>query len=65
MIMNIMGRGKAMGNGKNSLVFENYRLEVKMHGRCLNCLNDIELGNISKMAFFEELFHSMGIDDLK
>jgi hypothetical protein len=36
MIMNTMGRGKEMGNGKNSVVFGKYRLEVKMHRGCLN-----------------------------
>jgi hypothetical protein len=36
-----------------------------MHRWCLNCLNGIELGINFGMFFFEELFHSMGIDDLK
>jgi hypothetical protein len=51
MIMNTVGRGKDMGNGKSSVVFRKYRLEVKMHKGCLNCLNGIELGNISKISF--------------
>jgi hypothetical protein len=54
-----------MGSGKNSVVFGKYRLEVRMHRWCLNCLNGIELGNNVRMAFFEELFHSMGTDDLR
>jgi hypothetical protein len=65
MIMNTMGRGKSMGSGKNSLVFGYDRLEVMMHGGCLNCLNGMELGNNARMTFFEEFFHSMGTDDLK
>jgi hypothetical protein len=36
-----------------------------MHRGSLNCSNGIELGNNVEMAFFEELFHSMGIDDLR
>jgi hypothetical protein len=44
---NIAGRGKFMGSGKNSLVFGEYILEVKMHIWCLNFLNGMELGNNS------------------
>jgi hypothetical protein len=47
MIMNTVGRGKAMGSGKIILVFGEYRLEVRMHRWCLNDLNGIELGNNS------------------
>jgi hypothetical protein len=65
MIMNTVGRGKAMGSGKNSVVFGKYRLKVRMHRWCLNCLIGIELRNNARMALFEELFYSMGIDDLK
>jgi hypothetical protein len=52
MIMNTMGRGKSMGSGKNSLVFGEDRLEVRMHKGCLNCLNGMELGNNARMTFF-------------
>jgi hypothetical protein len=45
MITNTMGRGKSLRSGKNILVFRYDRLEVKMHGVCLNCLNEMELGN--------------------
>jgi hypothetical protein len=65
MIMNIVGRGKSMGSGKNSLVFGEDRLEVRMHKGCLNCLNGMELGNNARMTFFEDIFHSMGTDDLR
>jgi hypothetical protein len=46
-------------------VFGEDRLEVRMHRGCLNFLNGMELGNSSLVTFFEELFHSMGTDDLK
>jgi hypothetical protein len=45
MTVNTAGRGNSMGSGKNILVFGDYRLEVGMHKGCLNCLNDMELGN--------------------
>jgi hypothetical protein len=47
MIMNTTRRGKAMGSGKNSLVFGEYRLEVKMHRWGLISLNGMELENDS------------------
>jgi hypothetical protein len=65
MIMNTAGRGKAMGNGKNIVVFEKYRLEIMMHKGCLNCLNDIELRNNVRIVFFEEILYLMGIDYLR
>jgi hypothetical protein len=46
------GKGKSMGSGKNSLVFGEDRLEVRMHKGCLNCLNGMELGNNARMTFF-------------
>jgi hypothetical protein len=65
MIMDAMGRGKSMGSGKNNLVSGEYRLEVGMHRGCLNGLNGMELGNNTRMTFFEDIFHSMGTDDLR
>jgi hypothetical protein len=65
MIMKTVGRGKAMGSGKNSVVFGKYRLEVRMHRWCLNYLHGIELGNNVEMSLFEELFHSMENDDTR
>jgi hypothetical protein len=65
MIMDAMGRGKFLGSGKNNLVSGEDRLEVGMHRGCLNGLNGVELGNNSRMTLFEEIFHSMGTDDLR
>jgi hypothetical protein len=65
MIINTMRRGKAMGSRNNSVVFIKYIFEVRMHKWCLNCMNGIELGNNDTMDFFEDIFHSMGIDDLR
>jgi hypothetical protein len=65
MIMNTKGRGKSCGSGKNILVFGYDILEVRMHGGCFNSLNGIELGNNTRMTFFENIFHSMGTDDLR
>jgi hypothetical protein len=65
MVMNTKRRRKSLGSGKNNLVFGDDTLEVRMHHRCLNCLNRMELGNNVEMIFFEELFNSMGIDDLR
>jgi hypothetical protein len=36
-----------------------------MHRGCLNRLNRMELNNNTDVAFLKELFHSMGIDDLR
>jgi hypothetical protein len=40
-------------NVKNRLVLGEYRLEVRIHIRCLNCLNRMELGNNVGVTFFE------------
>jgi hypothetical protein len=58
MIMNTVGRGKSMGSGKNILVFGEYRLEVRMHKWCLNCLNGMELGNNARMTFLEDMVNN-------
>jgi hypothetical protein len=65
MIMDSMGRGKFFGSGKKNLVAGEDRLEVRMHIRCLNNMNGVELGYNARMTFFEELFHVMGTDDLR
>jgi hypothetical protein len=65
MIMNTTRRRNSLGSGKNILVFEDDTLEVEMLHRCLNCLNRMELGNNARMTLFEEIFHSMGTDDLR
>jgi hypothetical protein len=64
MIMVTMGRGNSMGSVKDSLVSGKYRLEVKVHRGILNDGNGIELGNNSRVMFFEYLFHSVGNNDL-
>jgi hypothetical protein len=60
-----MIRRKALESEKKNLVFGDDTLEVNMHHRFLNFLNRMELGNNSRMEFFEEIFHSMGTNDLK
>ena len=65
MIMNTTRRGNSTGSGKNNLVFGDDRLEVRMHRECFNCLNGMELGNNSRVEFFENIFHSVGTDDLR
>jgi hypothetical protein len=56
MILNTAGRGKAMGSGKNILVFGEYRLEVMMHIWCLNGLNGIEWEIMSEWPFLRTFF---------
>jgi hypothetical protein len=41
------------------------RLKVGMHKGCINNLNGVEFGNNSRMTLFEELFPSMGPDNLR
>ena len=36
-----------------------------MHKGCLNKMNGVELGNNDRMTLFEEIFHSIQIDDLR
>jgi hypothetical protein len=64
MMMNTTGRRKSLGSGKKHLMFREDGLEVLWHRGCLNYLYGIELGNNSKMTFFEQLFHAMGTNDL-
>jgi hypothetical protein len=52
MVMDSMGRGNFIGNGKNKLVVGEDRLEVGMHKRCLNNMNGVELGNNARMTLF-------------
>jgi hypothetical protein len=64
MIMNTMGRRESFGSGNNHLMFREDGLEVLRHIGCLSCLYGMELGNNSRMTFFEQLFHVMGTDDI-
>jgi hypothetical protein len=46
-------------------MFEEDGLEVLQHRACLSGLNGMELCNNSIMTFFDNIFHVMGIDDLR
>jgi hypothetical protein len=65
MIMNTTIRRKALRGGKNNLVFGKDSLEVRMDRGCLNGLNRMELSNDTGVAFLEEIFHTMGTNDLR
>jgi hypothetical protein len=65
MIMNTTRRRKSLGSGKNHLMFREDGLEVLRHIGCLSCLYGMELGNNSRITFFEQLFHVMGTNDLR
>ena len=65
MIMNTMGRRESMGSGKYQLVFRKYGLEVMRDRGCLCFLYGMELGNDTRMTFFEQFFHAMGTNDLR
>jgi hypothetical protein len=53
MVMVIAGGRKASGILENSVVLGKDRLEVGVHRGCLNCLNGMELGDDTRMTFFE------------
>ena len=53
MIMNTMGRRESVGSGKNHLMFREDGLEVLWHRGCLSCLYGMELGDNTRMTFFE------------
>jgi hypothetical protein len=65
MIMNTMGRRESLGSGKDHLMFRKDGLEVMQHRGCLCCLYGMELGNNTRMTFFEQLFYVMGTNDLR
>jgi hypothetical protein len=65
MIMNKMKRRKDLRGVKNILMFGKDTLEVKMHKGCLDGLNRMELRNDTRVAFLEEIFHTMGTNDLR
>jgi hypothetical protein len=65
MIMNTVGRRESLGSGKYHLMFRKEGLEVLWHRGCLFCLYGMELGNDTRMTFFEHLFHAMGTNDLR
>jgi hypothetical protein len=55
MIMDSIGKGNFFWSGKNNLVAGEDRLELRMHKMCLNNMNGVELGNNSRMTFFEDI----------
>ena len=65
MIMNTMGKRETLGSGKYHLMFRKESLEVMRHRGCFCCLNGMELGNDTRMIFFEQIFHVMGTNDLR
>jgi hypothetical protein len=46
-------------------MFRGDGLEVMRNRGCLNCLYSMELGNNTRMTFFEQLFHAMETNDLR
>jgi hypothetical protein len=64
-IMNIVGRRESLESLKYHFMFRKEGLEVFQHRGCLCCLYGMELGNDTRMTFFEHLFHAMGTNDLK
>jgi hypothetical protein len=65
MIMNIAGRRESLGSGKYCLMFIKEGLKVLGHWGCLCGLYGMELGNDTRMTFFEQFFHAMRNDDLR
>jgi hypothetical protein len=53
MIMNTMGRRESLGSGKYRLMFRKDGLEVLRHQWCLYFFYGMELGNNTRMTFFE------------
>ena len=65
MIMNTAGRRESLGSGKYQLMFRKDGLEVLRDRGCLCCLYGMELGDKTRMTFFEQCFHAMGTNDLR
>jgi hypothetical protein len=65
MIMNTMGRRESLGSGKDQFMSRKDGLEVLQDQGCLCCLYDMELGDNTRMTFFEHLFHAMRTNDLR
>jgi hypothetical protein len=65
MIMKTKGRRDSLGSGKDHLIFRKDGLEVLRYQGCLSCLYGMELGNNTRMTFFEKYFHVMGTNDLR
>jgi hypothetical protein len=65
MIMNKTKRRNDLRGVKNFLMFGKDTLEVRMHRGCLDGLNRMKLRNDTRVAFLEEIFHTMGTNDLR
>ena len=65
MSMNTSGSGESLVSGKYHLMFRKEGLEVLRHWGCLCGLYGVELGNETRMTFFEQFFHVMRTDDLR
>jgi len=61
--MNNVGMGKSVGSEKNSLMFGDDGLEVRMQRRYLCGVNGMDLCTNAWMSFLEELFRATGTDD--
>ena len=53
MVMVFAGGGKALGSLENNGMVGKDSLKVRVYWGCLNYLNGMELGNYSRMTFFE------------
>jgi hypothetical protein len=65
MSMNNTGRRKSQESGKDHLMSREDGLEVLQHRGCLCFLYGMDLGNNTRITFFEQLFHAMGTNDLR
>jgi hypothetical protein len=65
MIMNTTGRMDSLQGVKDQWMFRKDGLEVLRDRGCLCCLYGMELGNNTRITFFEKLFHVIGTNDLK
>jgi hypothetical protein len=65
MIMNTIRRRESLGSGKDQLMFRKDDLEVLRDRGCLYFLYGMELGDNTRMTFFEQFFHAMGTNDLR
>jgi len=63
--MDTVGRRESLGSGKYHLMFKKEGLEVLGHWWGLYGLYGVELGNDTRMTFFEQFFHAMRTDDLR
>jgi hypothetical protein len=65
MIMDTTGRRESLGSGKYYFMFRKEGLEVLGHWWGLCGLYGMELGNDTRMTFFEQFFNAMRNDDLR